>query len=120
MVGFLRRWPNRRVRRHVDFFRSGRAVGLRHKVNTSGFLAGLQLGYNWQVSPRWVAGVLADLSYLDSNGSFTCLQASPIIVGSNCEVSPRGLATVAGRIGFLVDPPGRALIYWQSRRCLDE
>jgi hypothetical protein len=53
------------------------------KVNTSGFLAGLQLGYNWQVSPRWVAGVLADLSYLDSNGSFTCLQASPIIVGSN-------------------------------------
>ena len=84
------------------------------KVNTSGFLAGLQLGYNWQVSPRWVAGVLADLSYLDSNGSFTCLQASPIIVGSNCEVSPRGLATVAGRIGFLVDPPGHTLIYGKA------
>src|SRR5262245_54291935 len=84
------------------------------KVNTSGFLAGLQLGYNWQLSPRWVAGVLADLSYLDSNGSFTCLQASPIIIGSNCEVSPRGLATVAGRIGFLVYPPGHTLIYGKA------
>ena len=84
------------------------------KVNTSGFLAGLQLGYNWQVSPRWVAGVLADLSYLDSNGSFTCQQASPIIIGSNCEVSPRGLATVAGRIGFLVDPPDHTLIYGKA------
>jgi opacity protein-like surface antigen len=51
------------------------------KVNTSGFLAGLQLGYNRQMAPRWVVGVLADLSYLDSGGSFTCMQASPIIVG---------------------------------------
>ena len=84
------------------------------KVNTSGFLAGLQSGYNWQVSPRWVAGVIADLSYFDSNGSFTCQQASPIIIGSNCEVSPRGLATVAGRIGFLVDPPDHTLIYGKA------
>jgi len=84
------------------------------KVNTSGFLAGLQLGYNRQVAPRWVVGILADTSYLDSGGSFTCMQASPIIIGSNCEVSPRALATVAGRIGFLLDPPGRTLIYGKA------
>jgi opacity protein-like surface antigen len=84
------------------------------KVNTSGFLAGLQLGYDWQVNPRWVVGVVADTSYLDSSGSFTCLQASPIIIGSNCEVSPRALATVAGRIGFLLDPPGHTLIYGKA------
>src|SRR5262249_53944152 len=59
------------------------------KVNTSGSLVGLQLGYNKQVASRWVVGVLADLSYLDSGGSFTCMQASSIIIGSNCEVSPR-------------------------------
>jgi opacity protein-like surface antigen len=84
------------------------------RVNTSGFLAGLVAGYNLQVAPRWVVGVLADLSYLDSSGSFTCMQASPIIIGSNCEVSPRALATVAGRVGFLLDPSGRTLIYGKA------
>jgi hypothetical protein len=84
------------------------------KVNTSGFLAGLQLGYNQQVAPRWVVGVLADISYLDGGGSFTCMQASSIIVGSNCEVSPRALATVAGRIGYLLDPAGRTMIYGKA------
>ena len=51
------------------------------KVNTAAFLAGLQLGYNWQVAPRWVVGLQADASYLDSNGSFTCMLASAAIVG---------------------------------------
>ena len=71
------------------------------------------LGYNWQVAPRWVVGVVAT-GYLDSSGSFTCMQASPIIIGSNCEVSPRALATVAGRIGFLIDPPSHTLIYCKA------
>ena len=81
------------------------------KVKTAAFLAGLQLGYNWQVAPRWVVGLQADASYLDSNGSFTCTQASVEIVGSNCQVSPRVLASLTGRLGFLVDPLGRTLIY---------
>jgi len=81
------------------------------KVNTAAFLAGLQLGYNWQVAPRWVVGLQADASYLDSNGTYTCMQASAEIVGSNCQVSPRVLASLTGRVGFLVDPLGRTLIY---------
>jgi opacity protein-like surface antigen len=81
------------------------------KVNTAAFLAGLQLGYNWQVAPRWVVGLQADASYLDSNGSFTCMQASAAIVGSNCEVSPRVLASLTGRVGLLVDPVGHTLLY---------
>ena len=81
------------------------------KVKTAAFLAGLQLGYNWQVAPRWVVGLQADASYLNSNGSFTCTQASVEIVGSNCQVSPRVLASLTGRLGFLVDPLGRTLIY---------
>jgi opacity protein-like surface antigen len=83
-------------------------------VTTAGFLAGLQLGYNWQVAPRWVVGVVADTSYLDSSGSFTCMQAFTTLIGSNCEVSPRALATVAGRVGFLVDPLGHTLIYGKA------
>ena len=81
------------------------------KVTTAGFLAGLQLGYNRQVAPRWVVGVVADTSYFDSNGSFTCMQAFTTLIGSNCEVNPRALATVAGRVGFLVDPLGHTLVY---------
>ena len=84
------------------------------KVNTAAFLAGLQLGYNWQVAPRWVVGVVADTSYLDSNGSFTCMQAFTTLIGSNCEVNPRALATVAGRVGFLVDPLGHTLVYGKA------
>jgi opacity protein-like surface antigen len=84
------------------------------KVKTSGFLAGLQLGYNWDLGPRWVVGIAADTSYLDSSGSFTCMQASPTLIGSNCEASPRALATIAGRVGFLVDPPGHTLVYGKA------
>ena len=81
------------------------------KVNTSAFLAGLQVGYNWQVAPRWLVGVEADISYLDSNGNFTCMQSSSVIVGSNCAVSPQVLGGLTGRAGLIVDPMGRTLLY---------
>ena len=81
------------------------------KVNTAAFLAGLQLGYNWQVAPRWVVGLQADASYLDSSGSFTCMQASAQLIGSNCQVSPRVLASLTGRVGYLIDPLGHTLLY---------
>ncbi len=89
------------------------------KVNTTALLAGLQVGYNWQVAPRWVLGLQADASYLDSNGSFTCMQPSAAIVGSNCEVSPRVLASLTGRVGLLVDPLGHTLLYGKGGRRLD-
>jgi opacity protein-like surface antigen len=82
-----------------------------NRVATGGFLAGLQLGYNWQVAPRWFVGVQADASYLDANGTYTCMQASTTLIGSNCEVTPRALATLTGRFGFLVDPLGFTLVY---------
>jgi opacity protein-like surface antigen len=81
------------------------------KVNTAAFPASLQLGYNWQVAHRWVVGLEADAGYLDSNGTYTCMQASAQIIGSNCQVSPRLLASLTGRAGFLVDPLGRTLLY---------
>jgi opacity protein-like surface antigen len=84
------------------------------KVNTSAFLAGLQIGYNWQVNPRWVVGAVAEANYLDGNGSFTCQQASTTLVGSNCVASPRVLATAAARLGYLLDPRGRTLLYGKA------
>jgi opacity protein-like surface antigen/outer membrane protease len=80
-------------------------------VKTSAFLAGLQVGYNWQLGQRWVVGLEGDASYLTSNGGFTCMQGSGAMVGSNCMVSPRVLASVTGRGGFLLDPQGHTLLY---------
>jgi hypothetical protein len=56
-------------------------------------------------------GLQADASYLDSSGSFTCMQASAQLIGSNCQVSPRVLASLTGRVGYLIDPLGRTLLY---------
>ncbi len=81
------------------------------KVNTTSLLAGLQVGYNWQVAPRWVVGLQADTNYLDSGGDFTCMQSSSAIVGSNCAVSPHVLGSLTGRAGLLVDQLGRTLLY---------
>jgi hypothetical protein len=56
-------------------------------------------------------GLQADASYLDSSGNFTCMQASAQLIGSNCQVSPRVLASLTGRVGYLIDPLGRTLLY---------
>ena len=81
------------------------------RITTAGTLAGLQLGYNWQVAPRWLVGVQADAGYLNSYGDYTCMQASTMLIGSNCQVTPRVLATLTGRLGFLVDPHGHTLVF---------
>lgn len=83
-------------------------------VNSPGFLAGLQFGYNRQLAPQWVVGLEADASLLSSMGSNTCLQSSVTVAGSNCKVTPRALATLAGRLGFVTEPRGRTLLYGKA------
>ena len=89
------------------------------KVNTAAFLAGLQLGYNWQVAPRWVVGLQADASYLDSNGSFTCMQASAAID----RLELRGVAARAREPDrprrLSCRPAGPYAPLWQRRRRVD-
>lgn len=85
------------------------------KVTTPGFLAGAQLGYNWLVAPRWIVGVETAVSALDSHdGTSTCMQASVTIIGSNCEVMPRALASFTGRLGFVPDVKGHTLLYGKA------
>lgn len=83
-------------------------------VTTPGFLAGFQAGYNQQVSPRWVLGVEADKSWLSSTSGNTCLQSTINVIGSNCKVTPRELATFTGRVGFLTEPHGRTMIFGRA------
>lgn len=83
-------------------------------VAAGGALAGFQAGYNRQVAPQWVLGIEGEYSFLGAYGSNTCLQSSTTIVGSNCKVTPREVATIAGRAGFLTEPGGRTMIYGKA------
>jgi opacity protein-like surface antigen len=85
------------------------------KVTTPGFLAGGQLGYDWLVAPQWIVGLEAAAGALDSHdGTNTCMQASVTIIGSNCEVMPRALASFTARLGFLPDAKGHTLVYGKA------
>ncbi|MBS0547297.1 MAG: outer membrane beta-barrel protein [Proteobacteria bacterium] len=83
-------------------------------VASPGFLAGLQLGYNWRVAPKWLVGVEAEGSILSSQGHNTCLQSSITFVGSDCKTLPREMASFTGRVGYLADPDSRLLVYGKA------
>lgn len=83
-------------------------------ITTPGFAAGVQGGYNRQITPRWVLGVEATGDYLSSQGNNTCLQSSPFIIGSNCKAQAKEIATFTGRLGYLTEPNGRTMVYGKA------
>ncbi len=70
--------------------------------SSNGFLAGGQLGYNWQMN-RLVFGVEGDISWADINGNSACL------VVLNCTTQVNWMADFTGRIGVV--PMDRLLVY---------
>ncbi len=82
------------------------------QVTTPGFLAGGQIGYNWQVpNSPWVLGIEGDIGGLVSNGTNTCGAFSGLFVSANCSSRPDATGTVTGRIGYAFGPSGTTLIY---------
>ena len=81
---------------------------------TSGILAGVQLGYNWQFANSWVAGFEADIQGIGiHNNGRKSSSATVGIVGdpghsvtTNMTVTKEidYLGTVRGRLGWLVNP----------------
>ncbi|MDA9505928.1 hypothetical protein XI09_15070 [Bradyrhizobium sp. CCBAU 11386] len=90
-------------------------------VDTPVFLAGGQIGYNWQ-NKGWVFGVELDVSRAVSDGTNTCLAASGFVVSANCKAGPNVLATGTGRIGYAFGALGHTLAYlkggvaWQNNQ----
>jgi len=81
-------------------------------VRTPGFLAGVQIGYNWQAAgSSWVYGVELDASGITSDGTNSCFTVSTRFLSSQCDVHPSATATFAGRIGQALVPDGRTLVY---------
>jgi opacity protein-like surface antigen/outer membrane protease len=79
-------------------------------VAVPGYLAGAQIGYNWQ-GGNIVFGLEADGSLVSSDGSNTCVQFSGLFVGSNCRAKVKDLASFTGRLGVATGPAGRTLVY---------
>jgi outer membrane immunogenic protein len=85
-------------------------------LNKTSFVGGLHAGYNWQFAPTWVVGIEGDWSWTDAKQSFT--QPWTFIIGNvvrptaltSMSIEPNWLATVRGRIGYLVVPT--ALLYF--------
>ena len=79
------------------------AIGVSH----SGYIGGVEAGYNWQAGPNWVLGIEEDFQGVDANGSaifvFPGNAGLPSFTAAyNHNIN--WLATVRGRIGFLSSP----------------
>jgi len=71
-----------------------------HTIN--GFLAGGQVGINWQLNSWLVLGVEGQFSWTDMKGS------APCVVLLKCTTEVNWLGSVAGRVGYTFD---RTMLY---------
>jgi len=78
--------------------------------NVSGWLAGGQVGVNYQAG-SWVFGVELDASAAYLNGSAGCVPAGTVAVFGNCSAKIDMVGTVAGRLGVAFD---RLLVYGKA------
>jgi outer membrane immunogenic protein len=84
-------------------------------LDRDGFIAGGQVGYNWQFSPSWVFGVEADISYVDNRDNLNVVTLSlPNAAPPNAPLNNtfrsgmEYFGTVRGRIGYAWD---RTMVY---------
>ena len=81
-------------------------------VTTPGFLAGGQIGYNWQLpNSNFVLGVEADASWLTSDGTNTCLAFSGLFVSANCRAQPNTMGDLTARLGWVYGYSNHSLLY---------
>jgi outer membrane immunogenic protein len=82
-------------------------------LSSSGAVAGVQLGYNWQFAPRWVVGIEGDISatgFKTTQGaSTTSGMATCAVPGAACgsvtmTQDVNWLATARGRLGYIIGP----------------
>jgi outer membrane immunogenic protein len=75
----------------------------RQRLSMSSALGGAQVGYNWQIAPRWLVGIEADISLTNLRGSDTRSTIFPGLVPVSIAAEERVTAfgTVRGRLGTL-------------------
>jgi outer membrane immunogenic protein len=68
--------------------------------NDTGYSAGVQIGYNWQYHPNWVAGVEADINWLGIDRTDELWGNSAYQYG----VETDWYGTIRGRLGYTSSP----------------
>jgi outer membrane immunogenic protein len=82
----------------------GLPVPARLWLSPSGYLGGVQAGYNWQ-SANWVFGVEADIQASSQRDNKICIiTCIPPIQSMRFEQEMSWLGTVRGRLGYSVGP----------------
>ena len=77
--------------------------------SNSGFLGGVQAGYNWQFAPLWVAGIEADWDWTNTGYNF-CRQTD---AGSiPCIPNLDGFETISSKTDWLATLRGRLGVTW--------
>lgn len=87
----------------------GTQVATSLPLDPRGFIGGGQLGYNWQISPLWVAGLEADISWVDAKRTVSLpgpTDPSRIVTATE---RLDWFGTVRGRLG--ITPADRLLIF---------
>jgi outer membrane immunogenic protein len=77
--------------------------------DSAGFRASPYVGYNWQIAPRWVAGIEGDIGIADQGTTRGSLSFSPGFVlfalpPDSLKVNTTWDASLRGRFGFLLTP----------------
>jgi outer membrane immunogenic protein len=84
------------------------ASELARAFHQRGAVIGAQIGYNWQISSQWVAGLEADIQWADVGDKYSRTVATTGIAPSLFDVTGerrlQWFGTVRGRIGYLVTP----------------
>ena len=81
-------------------------------VTIPSFMAGGQIGYNWQVpNSNLVLGVEADASWLTSEGTNTCLAYSGNFVSANCRAQTNTMGDLTARVGWAYGQFNHSLFY---------
>jgi outer membrane immunogenic protein len=67
----------------------------------SGVIGGAQIGYNWQVAPAWVLGVVADIQASDikASGTNTVSIGAFANIGESKSVKTEWFGTLRGKVG---------------------
>ena len=87
-------------------------------VNSTGLLAGGQVGCNLQFAPNWVVGIEADASGVNQQGGGSSQQTG-ILPGITTTLSSTGfasaktdfIATATGRLGYTFGRLGQGMVY---------
>lgn len=77
-------------------------------ANATGYTIGALAGFNWQLSPRFVAGVEGDFSWIDLSRSQAQYNDFSATRNAMLGVKANWYATVRGRVGYST---GAALLY---------